>query len=203
MNVTLDQNAVSKDELVVNLLGEPDIVKVNGLEIDQTDRVIGEPIENVNANKLRKSQFDDYVVKNHNVRKNLIDKYKTGPTILPKTKSKHSKLERAAQGTLKIDKLFKPKNTKIPKQSNDGSNCEKTVSQGVHVKPVRDEPFEVMTMTDKNHREMIENQIPWGMSYGECEIDCEIVFKEDELLHEDVCIEDECLGEPDKEKLGM
>ena len=49
-------------------------------------------------------------------------------------------------------------------------------------------------MSEENHRDMVANEIPWGMSFGMCGYDNEKVFQENELLQQD--LNEECLDEP-------
>ena len=52
-------------------------------------------------------------------------------------------------------------------------------------------------MNDENHRHMIDNEVPWGMSYNEADYNSETVFREDEKLQLTSCVPDVCLDEPD------
>ena len=72
-----------------------------------------------------------------------------------KCQKRMSKLDKAGQGTKKIPELFRAK-VKVQE----------------------------MGMTDQNHQDMVDNEIPWGMGFGEIEILSEKVFQNDELLQD-------------------
>ena len=51
-------------------------------------------------------------------------------------------------------------------------------------------------MTEENHEDMVENEIPWGMGFERTEQAREDVFREDEMLQLDHLDDENCLGEP-------